>query len=269
MDIRAAGGDVLLYTEQQLQRVDDEGPAVSDGSPRLIPQLLAATSSAQREALVREMLHEMGFEWFAYGCEVQHGGRSMPRSFLTSYSHPQWTRRYFGERYHEVDPRHSDAPRSGLPLVWELRDLDVQLRTHRLSGRALRFADDLRDCDIRSGVFFQLPSATAANERISISLSSSKPTRAWIDERVIGQALTLGLCMHELISRHLRPSQDESEHLSALQHRILQCLRCGQSDKEIAHVLKMSVHTIDYHMRQLRRRFAVRNRVQLINAAMS
>jgi len=269
MQIRGAGDDVLLYTEQQLRRIDDDTtPVAREGGPRLVPQLLAAESSAQREALVRGMLHAIGFEWFAYGSEVQQGGRSLPKSFLTSYSHPQWTRRYFSERYHEVDPRHADAPRSGLPMVWDQRDLDERLRPQAFSGRARRFIEDMRDCGIRSGIFFQLPSPTAANERIAISLSSSEPTREWIGERVLGQALTLGLCMHELMSRHLRPIQADGDDLSALQHRILHCLRCGQSDKEIAHVLQLSIHAVDYHMRQLRRRFAVRNRVQLINAAM-
>ena len=35
----------------------------------------------------------------------------------------------------------------------------------------------------------------------------------------------------------------------------------------VAHERQLSPHTVDYHMRQLRRRFAVRNRVQLVNAA--
>ena len=54
--------------------------------------------------------------------------------------------------------------------------------------------------------------------------------------------------------------------LPTTQQYILQHLLQGRSDKEIANRLDLSAHTVDYHMRQLRRRFAARNRVQLVNA---
>jgi DNA-binding CsgD family transcriptional regulator len=266
---------VILYTEQQLMPVDDAPPSArtiaQDSGPRLVPLLRAAESAVQREALVRGMLQMIGFDWFAYGTTLQHpGGRSQPKSFFTSYAHPQWTQRYFSERHHEVDPRHLDAPRSGLPLVWDIQDIDARLATQQLQGRSRRFAEDFRDSGIRSGVFFHLASPTAANERIVISLMSSTPQRDWIVDRVLGQALTLGLCMHEVLSRHMRPIErlaSTGASLSSLQQNILQCLSSGQSDKEIAYRLQLSTHAVDYHMRQLRRRFSVRNRVQLINAA--
>jgi DNA-binding CsgD family transcriptional regulator len=274
MQASGNGEAVLFYAEQQLQPAEDNAAskaAAHASAPHLVPRLLAADSCAQREVLVRGMLHAIGFEWFAYGVEVLRGGRSTPKSFFTSYSHPQWTRRYFSERYHEVDPRHLDAPRSGLPLAWDIQDIDSRLAAQPRWGRSRHFAQDFRDSGIRSGVFFNLPSATSANERIVISLQSSSAQRGWIGDRVLGQALTFGLSMHEFLSRHMRPArpqQDCAHHgLSALQQSILQCLSRGQSDKEIAHGLQLSTHAVDYHMRQLRRRFAVRNRVQLINAA--
>ena len=52
-----------------------------------------------------------------------------------------------------------------------------------------------------------------------------------------------------------------------MQREILRGLALGQSDKEIAYRLNLSAHTVDYHMRRLRQRFAVRNRVQLAHAA--
>ena len=80
----------------------------------------------------------------------------------------------------------------------------------------------------------------------------------------------LGLCVHELLSLHLRVAEDAPSvaPLSAVQQEILRCLALGQSDKEIAYRLQLSAHTVDYHMRQLRKRFGVRNRVQLMQAAL-
>ncbi|HEY0822127.1 MAG TPA: helix-turn-helix transcriptional regulator, partial [Rhizobacter sp.] len=55
--------------------------------------------------------------------------------------------------------------------------------------------------------------------------------------------------------------------MSATQLHILEELQQGRSDKEIAYRLQLTMHAVDYHMRQLRRRFSARNRVQLVNAS--
>jgi len=258
-----------LYGEHELRPREGPSPA---GAPRLVAELSAAASAAEREALVRGMLRGIGFEWLAYGTVMQQAdGSSLPRSFLTTYAHPAWMQRYFSERYHEIDPRHLQAPRSSLPLVWDLDDIAVHAARREATGRARRFAEDFRDSGIRSGVFFHLASPQAPGERTVISLLADTPGRSWIVDHVLGQALTLGLCLHEFVSRHVRPPATPAgavrAALSALQQDILHCLSNGQSDKEIAHRLQLSSHAVDYHMRQLRRRFAVRNRVQLINAA--
>jgi len=263
---------VFRYTEHQLQRVDDgePDPPVRRNAPQLVKCLLASETPAQRELLVRGMLSAIGFNWFAYGVTRLERGRHVAKSFFTTYAHPAWTQRYFGERYHEVDPRHLDAPQSGLPLVWDLDDIDARLAAQRPSGRALRFAEDFRDSGIRSGVFFHLTPPNTPNERVVISLMSGMRGCGWIADPVVGQALTLGLCMHEFLSRHMRPAgpaEPPRRGLSDLQQNILQCLMRGQSDKRIAHHLRISSHAVDYHMRQLRKRFAVRNRVELVNAA--
>lgn len=254
---------VVLYTESQMRLRAD---APEGGMPGLISQLRAAGSSEARERLVRSALRATGFDWLAYGTVSARG----PTSFLTSYAHPGWTDVYFANRYHDIDRRHHEAPRSSLPLVWSLADLDL---ASTAGPRGQRFVDDLRASGIGSGLFLHLAGPASADERTVISLQSSQAGRQWIDDQVLGQALTLALCLHEFISRHLqRPGAAEAivapqACLSALQQEILKCLRRGQSDKQIAHGLQLSSHAVDYHMRQLRRRFAVRNRVQLANAA--
>lgn len=55
--------------------------------------------------------------------------------------------------------------------------------------------------------------------------------------------------------------------LSPLQHDVLRCLARGMADREISAHLRLSPHTVDYHLRRLRKRFGVHNRVQLILAS--
>ncbi|MCW7537835.1 LuxR family transcriptional regulator [Aquabacterium sp. A7-Y] len=267
---------VLLYTEADLVLLEQEQRQPQEqrrvGLPSLVGDLLELGSAADRERRVRAMLHATGFEWFAYGTVSTQRGRGQPQSFFSTYSNPVWTPHYFRERYYELDPRHQDAPRSSLPLVWDLDDIIANSRGKQAPPRTRRFLSDFCDSGIASGVFFRVASPYSPNERTVISLMSSVRHRGWIDDGVLGQALTFGLSMHEFLSRHASGSSDPVTSLpwpalSPLQREILECLIGGKSDKQIADRLKLSAHTVDYHLRQLRRRFSARNRVQLVNAA--
>jgi len=268
-----------LYAEEQLLMLPANHP--QGPVPSVVSDLLEADGVDERKRLVRGALHAIGFEWLGYGTVSQQHGRSVPLSFFTSYAHPAWVHRYFGQRYHEVDTRHQDAPCSSLPLIWDIDELGKSQTTGESSGRQRHFLDDFRDSGIRSGVFFRLASPTRANEHTVISLMSSTANRRWIMDSVLGQALTLGLSVHEYVSRHAHlPGGNAATHtatqaatqaparneMSATQQHILEQLQQGRSDKEIASRLHLSSHAVDYHMRQLRRRFAARNRVQLVNA---
>ena len=258
----------LLYAEEDLV-ASPAGAAALPRVPSVVNDLLCASSGEERQHLVRAMLHAIGFEWLGYGTVSQQRSCSVPLTFFTSYGHPAWTQRYFDERYYEVDSRHQDAPCSSLPLLWDVDHLTAPLNSVPLTPHRRRFLDDFRDSGIRSGVFFSLASPTRADERTVISLMSSSPNRLWIVDSVLGQALTLALSVHECLAKRspsvtTRPSP--AADMPPTQQHILNYLIQGRSDKEIAYHLKLSGHTVDYHMRQLRRRFAARNRVQLVNA---
>jgi DNA-binding CsgD family transcriptional regulator len=239
----------------------------------IVCDLLEAGSSEARARLVRGMLHAIGFEWLGYGTVTFLRGQLWPLSFFTSYANQDWTQRYFSQRHYEVDARPRDAPASSLPLPWDVDQLEDASADPDPTGRRRRFFDDLRASGIRSGLFLRLASPTHVNEHTVISLSSSVPSRGWITDGVVGQSLMLSLSVHEYLSRHARvpaapaAARPDISGLSPTQQYILEHLLQGRSDKEIAYRLHLSAHTVDYHMRQLRRRFAARNRVQLVNAA--
>lgn len=61
-----------------------------------------------------------------------------------------------------------------------------------------------------------------------------------------------------------------SEGVSGLlpvQNDILRYVASGATDKEIARRLALTSYNVDYHLRRLRKRFSVHNRVQLVRAA--
>lgn len=265
----ATGGDVRLFGEAQLSGGATDAPALPSS---FAGSLRAAASAHEREHLVRAALDAIGFEWLGYGSFRERRGDWKPHSFLTTYANPLWTQRYFSERYDQIDPRHRLAPRSSLPLVWSADDVVRNARGEgATSARERRFLADFCDTGMRSGIFFHLGMPGRSQERVVVSLASRRASSTWIDDGVLGRALAVGLCLHDFIAPQI-PTDDGTAlrqgEPSALQQRILQCLLRGQSDKEIAYGLQLSSHAVDYHMRQLRRRFAARNRVQLLNAAL-
>lgn len=245
--------------------------------PGIVAELLEASSVAEREQLMRRMLRAIGFEWLAYGAVSLQNGRPLPLSFCTSYANPEWTQRYFSQGYHELDSRQLVLPASGLPLAWDVGDIEAvppdPFAGKQAAAMRKQFAAGLRTCGIRSGLLFRVGSPSPGNEYTVVGLQSKASRDHWYSDSVVGQGLILGLSLHEYLSLgstlppELSEASIEMSAMSSRQQYILELLLQGRSDKEIAYKLKLSAHTVDYHMRQLRRRFAARNRVQLVTAA--
>ncbi len=239
--------------------------------PSLLSQLLAAGSADERRRTVSALLHGLGFDWLGYGQTRQAGDRVVPTSFCTTYANARWTERYFQQHYEQVDPRLQQTLRSALPYVWTVDTLRQQRAASGGEAQLARFVDDLRATGTRSGVMLTLPGP--GTERAYVSLLSCAEGADWIDDAVLGRVLTLGMCLHEFYSRYVPlPAAPEAPPaaapvLSPLQTEILALLAKGLGDKQIADRLNLSLHNVDYHLRRLRQRFGVRNRVQLMQAA--
>ncbi|WP_293026913.1 LuxR family transcriptional regulator [Pandoraea sp.] len=269
---RSPGEEFICFDETQL-KVTDTGRERPGGVPSLVRDLRAAAGAADRQRLVRGTLYTIGFEWLGYGTMLPSSEGFAPRTVFTSYANPEWTERYFAERHYLIDPRLKESAHTCLPLAWDVEDLERSLGKAGWTNEGRRFIEDMLGSGIRSGICLALGSPANASELTFISLLSRAQSRQWIVDGIFGQAVTLGLCVHEFITQYARittPAQPSDKRaLSPLQQEILQCLSRGLSDKQIAYCLNLSSYNVDYHLRQMRRRFAVRNRVQLVNAAMA
>jgi DNA-binding CsgD family transcriptional regulator len=240
-------------------------------SPALLKQLLAAEAPATRQQTVRTLTRSLGFDSLVYGRFARQGDRWLPQAFCTTYADLGWLQRYVCASYHRVDARLACALRSSLPCIWSIDTLRQPEESTAASSLTQAFLDDLGTTGARSGALLGLPgSHTSGAERHVLSLSSRNEGSAWLNDALLGQVLTLGFCLNDLYTHHL-PSPDPAPTsvtpMNRTQQAILQYLACGLCDKQIAWRLALSLHTVDYHMRQLRKRFGARNRVQLIQAA--
>lgn len=262
------GPHVLLHDEPEPAGALPPGlPA----QPSLLAALMAAESAHDRQRTVTTLLRALGFDWLGYARLAQRGELRTPVSFCTTYADRGWAERYFGAKHHEVDPRLQSALRSCLPAIWTLDQLTAQAASDTTGSRLRGFVDDLGDTGMLSGVILALPGATHS-ERHLVSLLSRTPGSGWMGDGLIGQVLTLALCLHEFYTRYTALPQPAgsappaSVPLTAMQREIMACVSQGLGDKAIAAKLGIGLHNVDYHMRQLRKRFTVRNRVQLMQA---
>ncbi|MGM9487408.1 helix-turn-helix transcriptional regulator [Ideonella sp. YS5] len=239
--------------------------------PALLAELKEAGSACHRRERVQAVLQALGFDEVGFGALDTSRGAPVVRSFCSEYADRRWTERYFARRYQEFDPRLRAIERSSLPCLWTLQELARQpvAADHRTELCAL--VDDLHERGVSGGLMLALPALPGQPRRFVSLLSRGTPPRR-LDDAALGRVLLVAWCLDEL-HRGSPGELDTDEDrpmgvLSPLQEQILDLLSRGMGDKQIAARLDISRHNVDYHLRRLRKRFGVRNRVQLMHAAL-
>ena len=241
------------------------------GDPPLLAALHATRSLGQRRALIDAQLQRLGFDALGYTRMRWQHGRLQPLAACTAHSDGTWAAHYFRNSYEQVDPRLHEVAASTLPCLWEVTDLAQRAPGHWPRAQLSRFINDLRASGARSGLMVAV-SGPSPHERGCVSLRSAQPGMGRAGGTALGQSLTLAYCVHEFYSRSALAAppcepQKPQDRLPALQAAILRGLAQGWGDKQIAARLNLGAHGVDYHLRQLRKRFGARNRVQLLERA--
>jgi DNA-binding CsgD family transcriptional regulator len=260
---------ILLYDECHLVRTGD-APRASH-APELLAALCAARGAAEREQVVRGELQAIGADWLEYGKLQCQGDRLQPLSLLQTYSPPAWLAPYLAQRLWQADTRLRGAPFACAPILWTVAEQRYGDGDARVQAHAVRnLFDTLADTGVGSGMTICLATPNASHTTAMHFLSRRTDLR-WAGRPQTAAALLLGTCLNEFISRHTVPLAANEllpgkPNMSALQARVADCVLQGLSDKEVARSLELSRHTVDYHLRALRHRFNVHNRVQLAQA---
>lgn len=242
------------------------------GRPAFLAHLLAAQSAHERDALLLDRLRAIGADWVGHARVAQMPGGPTWLSAFTSPGPADWVPSGLQVGHLLNQATGPGVAAAGLPLAWDVEHAEA------LAGPAARPAiDALRAGGGRSGLVFRLPTPEPQWAGCFVCLVSRCQHLDWLGEQRLGHALALGLCLHEFLCCHVQPPRPPREMpreaataamLPAQQH-ILRGLSRGWSNKEIARRLSLSLHAVDYHLRQLRRRFDVHNRTQLVRAALA
>ena len=264
-DAPGEAGRVPIAFEESDLSIDLEGDETQCASSRFLDRLIHEPCPRRRTEIVQAAISRLGFDWMTYVTMVDRAGTATPAAYLVTYAHQRWAADYFHRGLWVDDVRLALAGRSPSPLVWSLDTLLETMRHHPGShDECLTTIQRMEEHGIRSGVFIALPIADSRAYAV-VSLSSPRASRRWITDEGLGQAMILATGVHEMVSHAMPHGHQDlpSTQLSETQRRVLECLCLGMGDKSIAAALSMSTHNVDYHLRALRRRFGLRNRVQL------
>lgn len=242
---------------------------LSRTAPGLLHELFAAQSAEQRRDVMSAAVERLGFNRLTYERFRIIDGRPVMTSLYVCVGDQEWSRWYWTARFQSIDPRLSHALGSSLPIRWNLQSLrqtssDVDPDSLGVFLRALHVAG------LRSGAMLAIK-GPVRGERSIISLSAPTPEHAVSGDALIKSALLLGLAMHAFFTACDQSPPEPAVVAPALgsqQLRILQGLARGLTDREIAVELALSRHGVDYHLRQLRKFFNTRNRIELVQAAL-
>ncbi|CAM2163664.1 DNA-binding response regulator [Burkholderia latens] len=220
---------------------------------------IASVDFAQCHARLRQI----GFSTLGYGAYEMIGRRILCAHVLRDLAPATFMQPYIEGMLYESDPRFAQVRQSGFPVAWRLDEIEGV--AHGSGDRkVLALAGHLRAHAMNSGVIFSL-SAPRLDLRVAVNVTSEAHGTDWIDDRVIGGALSVSLAVHRVALPFLeaRIARMRGFVLGDEQQQVLERLVHGLSDQEIASALRTSLHKVGHHIRSLEKLFNVRNRAQL------
>lgn len=188
--------------------------------------------------------------------------QGMPSRHIFTTFPPAWIARYQSAGYAEVDPVLVAANLSPLPILW--RTFLAHKRPHPI------FAD-ARAHGLGSGV--SIPIYGAAGERAIFTAATAQTPEesAELEARMVGEIYLTALYFHQAIQQ-LDMQWVASRSAGKLSPREIESLLWaarGKTAWEIGLILKISEHTVTFHINNAKRKLGAVNRHQAIAAAIS
>lgn len=248
---------------------DDEFPALvwfsQADALAYLHQLDASIDVERQEAELRECrerLQQAGFATFSYMALETIGRRILRAYCLREMGSTPYTTTYLKNRLYETDPRLATLRETGLPVTWQVDQLEARANTAEPRVRSL--LSILRAHAMHCGLILGLP-APRGDLRVAVTLTSQASDTSWIDDRVMGGVLATSLTVCRLVQPYIDDCAMRARVVTLTQEQagVLERLVKGLSDHEIAAEIASSLHRVTHHVKTLQKMFNVENRAQL------
>ncbi|ORM74916.1 transcriptional regulator SdiA [Pantoea wallisii] len=215
-------------------------------------QFQALTEVMELKSLLQTHIEALGFDAFAF--LVQHPVPfTRPRIFLFSTYPEKWLKRYESQNFYAIDPILVLCQQPGRGVEW----------TQDVFAEAGAFWAEANAAGLQSGFSC---SAMASNRAIGIlSISSQRSGQTQL------RRVQLEVQLHflaELSLRVLDRLNDSSmvvlsNDFSQRELEILKWTAEGKTSVEISLILAISEHTVNFHQKNMQKRFNVSNKTQI------
>lgn len=204
-----------------------------------------------------EIAADAGFEQTLFGmCLSRHD--PLENAFIKSNYDPVWRERYDHEKLAYVDPTVAYSLRHNTPLLWT---------SHLFTGRAQKqFYEEACGYGLTTGLFFPIHGVDGEFGVFSFSSSSlnSSACQKQIMHALPELALLRDFAVESAKSLVFPNSRKKDVFLTKRERVVLQWLRDGKSSWEIGRILSCSEATVNFHTANLRHKFGVRTRQQVV-----
>ncbi|QBC32699.1 LuxR family transcriptional regulator [Pandoraea sp. XY-2] len=239
--------------------------------------LLGARSVDALDAEFQKLTQSLGYEALFYAplsprrereaAAFQMGdqritSQGMPSRHIFTTFPAAWIERYQSVGYAEVDPVLIAANLSPLPILW--RTFLAQAQPHPI------FAD-ARAHGLGSGVSIPIYGATGERAIFSAATAASPEASAEHEARMLGEIYLAAVYFHQAIQQ-LDMQWVASRSTGKLSPREIESLLWaarGKTAWEIGLILRISEHTVTFHLNNAKRKLGAVNRHQAIAAAIS
>jgi len=166
-----------------------------------------------------------------------------------------WWDRYFSNGYLFVDPAIRRVTTDITPFLWS--ELDPLCRDNPMASRVMHEAGDFR---LKHG--FTVPMMTLEGDVAGFSLAADRIELPPYARGMLTLQMTLAL--GRTLRLELNQHEAERVGLTDREREILQWAALGKSEWETGEIMRLSEHTVDKYMRDVRRKLRVTSRTQAV-----
>ncbi|MDF3834846.1 autoinducer binding domain-containing protein [Cupriavidus basilensis] len=220
-----------------------------------------ADVSCAREAFgrVEKAVRALGFDMCAYGIRMPLPV-SKPRTIILNNFPAAWQARYQEANYLGVDPTVAHGRRTAVPLVW----------TDDVFSGTRALWEEARAAGLRVGWSQSCFSANGVGGMLSMARSSTPISRGELDSCEL-RMRSLVCMTHATLSRILCAEFPPmpTHKLTRRETEVLRWAADGKTSGEIASILKVSVDTVNFHIKNAVHKMNATNKTgAVVRAAM-
>ncbi len=214
-------------------------------------QLAGASNFDEWFKLLNRQAAKLGFSRILFGLKCKTDATFEKATILSSYSEA-WRQKYDSEGYAYIDPVVAHSFRSNLPLIWT-----GQATTQPQENE---FFEEASSYGLQQGLTLPLHAVNGYAGMLSFS-NDHGSGRAHLQH--IHQALPHAAVLRDFAlesAGHLLGKSDEAIHLTKRELEVLKWGAAGKTTWETSMILACSEAAIDFHFKNIRKKFKVSSR---------